>query len=181
VLFSADAWPRLADGTITVTFRTWTRPQAKVGSVHRVGRDRIPLHVDAVAEVEVETITDDDARRAGEADLDALLERLGRRDGTVWRIDFHRTEPPPEREPPSEDVVRRRLERMGPWAEQYLRVIGEQPAVVSTVLAEQVGEERMRFKGKVRRLKALGLTESLDVGYRLTPLGEAVLRSRTGD
>jgi hypothetical protein len=52
---------------------------------------------------------------------------------------------------------------------------------VSTVLAEQLGEERMRFKGKVRRLKALGLTESLDVGYRLTPLGEAVLRSPTGD
>ena len=180
MLFSADAWPGLASGAITVTFRTWRRPQAKVGSIHRVGRDRIPLHVDHVTQVAVDSLTDDDARQAGEPDLAALRRRLGRVDDhTVWRIEFHRVEAPPVPEPLPEDVVRRRVERMDPWAQQYLRLIAEQPAVVSTVLAAQVGEERMRFKGKVRRLKALGLTESLDVGYRLTPLGEAVLRPPT--
>ena len=33
------------------------------------------------------------------------------------------------------------------------------------------------FKTDVRKLKELGLTESLEVGYRLSPRGEAVLRA----
>ena len=36
MLFSASAWPGLADGSITVTFRTWAKPQAKVGGRYRV-------------------------------------------------------------------------------------------------------------------------------------------------
>jgi predicted transcriptional regulator len=36
--------------------------------------------------------------------------------------------------------------------------------------------DKVRFKANVRKLKALGLTESLEVGYRLSPRGEAVLR-----
>ena len=62
------------------------------------------------------------------------------------------------------------------WALPVLRVIRDNPAIVSTDLAPQVGMERPDFKLKVRRLKALGLTESLLTGYRLSPRGEAVLR-----
>jgi hypothetical protein len=43
------------------------------------------------------------------------------------------------------------------------------------VLAEAAGQERLAFKTRVRRLKALGLTESLEVGYRLSPRGRAFL------
>ena len=35
--------------------------------------------------------------------------------------------------------------------------------------------EKLKFKSNVRRLKALGLTESLEVGYRLSPRGQAWL------
>ena len=42
-------------------------------------------------------------------------------------------------------------------------------------LADAAGMVRKDFKGRVRKLKALGLTESLAVGYRLSPRGEAVL------
>jgi hypothetical protein len=38
--------------------------------------------------------------------------------------------------------------------------------------------ERLPFKANVRKLKALGLTESLDIGYRLSPRGEALLARR---
>jgi hypothetical protein len=38
-----------------------------------------------------------------------------------------------------------------------------------------VGRERPAFKTDVRKLKRLGLTISLDVGYRLSPRGEAFL------
>jgi hypothetical protein len=42
-------------------------------------------------------------------------------------------------------------------------------------LARALGAEKMRFKQDVRKLKELGLTESLEVGYRLSPRGQAVL------
>jgi hypothetical protein len=56
-------------------------------------------------------------------------------------------------------------------------LIDRYPGIVSTKLAERVGQERQAFKLNVRKLKELGLTESLDVGYRLSPRGEAVLRA----
>jgi predicted transcriptional regulator len=46
---------------------------------------------------------------------------------------------------------------------------------VSTELAKALGAERFAFKQDVRKLKELGLTESLEVGYRLSPRGEAVV------
>jgi hypothetical protein len=42
-------------------------------------------------------------------------------------------------------------------------------------LAHSVGREKQPFKLDVRKLKELGLTESLEIGYRLSPRGEAVL------
>ena len=63
----------------------------------------------------------------------------------------------------------RRLE----WAVPVLLLIRDNPAVVSTDLAAKMGMERLSFKQRVRRLKELGLTESLEVGYQLSPRGEA--------
>ena len=59
-----------------------------------------------------------------------------------------------------------------------LRAIEAAPAVVSTELAAAVGMERPPFKLNVRKLKGLGLTESLEVGYRLSPRGERYLELR---
>ncbi len=44
--------------------------------------------------------------------------------------------------------------------------------------AGELGRERLPFKADVRKLKRLGLTESLDVGYRLSPRGRAYLDRR---
>ena len=55
-----------------------------------------------------------------------------------------------------------RLERMGPWTYEYLELIRDRPEVRAADLAESVGRERVDFKRDVRRLKELGLTESLD-------------------
>ena len=73
-----------------------------------------------------------------------------------------------------------RLDRMDraadqPWTRSTLRQIQRLPGVVSTELAAEVGQERAAYKIRVRRLKALGLTESLERGYRLSPRGEAYL------
>ncbi len=62
-----------------------------------------------------------------------------------------------------------------PWTRQALQLIADHPGVVSTSLAETAGMERADFKLNIRKLKALGLTISLEVGYRLSPRGVALL------
>ena len=83
--------------------------------------------------------------------------------------------------------IGRRLDRLdaasphGPWTRATLRLIGDRPATRAADLAAALGRERDDWKRDVRKLKALGLTESLDVGYRLSPRGEAFLRDRERD
>lgn len=183
MLFGADAWPGIADGSITVTFRAWTRPQARAGGRYRVAG--MLIEATAVRAVAVSEITARDARRAGAADLAALLARLGDHD-PVWRVDFRYVGPDDriarrtETSTADLDEVRARLARLdrnGKWTTATLRLIERYPGIVSTTLAKHARQERMAFKANVRKLKELGLTESLDTGYRLSPRGEAVLRS----
>ena len=55
-------------------------------------------------------------------------------------------------------------------------MIGDNEAVRAPDLAARVGLDVPRFKRRVRQLKGLGLTISLDVGYRLSPRGKAFLK-----
>jgi hypothetical protein len=198
VQFTADTWEGLASGAITVTFRTWTRPLAKVGAHHKVGD--IVLAIDRVEQVRVGSISEADARRAGFDDRASLLGLLVRRrqglddTSTVYRVDFHRagsyrTMTGAARADPDAGELGElagRLERLdrasnhGSWTHATLRAIAERPGVVSTDLARDLGRDRPSFKLDVRKLKRLGLTESLTVGYELTPKGAAVLRHLDG-
>jgi hypothetical protein len=189
MLFSLDAHAGLADGSITRTFRTWKRAQVRAGGRYRVGG--MLLEVDAVGRVAVVDLTEDDARAAGEPDLAALRRRLGDPDdqSLVWRVDLHYVGPDDRialraADALSEQDVERlttRLDRLdaasttGPWTRDVLRLIVARPGVVSTELAEELGRERQEFKTDVRKLKNLGLTESLRVGYRISPRGQALL------
>ncbi len=62
-----------------------------------------------------------------------------------------------------------------------LAQIADRPGVVSTELAETLSWERADFKLHVRRLKGLGLTISLEVGYRISPRGAAYLAMSADD
>src|SRR5438105_4994874 len=95
MLFTFDAHPGIADGSITVTFRVWKRPQARVGGRYKVGP--VTIEVDALDLISAEDITDADARRSGAADLAAVLRRLGAiNDRPVSRIRFHRVDAGPD-------------------------------------------------------------------------------------
>ncbi len=193
MLFTADAWPGLADGSITLTFRTWTTPQARTGGRYRVAG--MLLEAVDVAQVRAGDITDADAARAGAADAAAVLARMKVTDADrpVWRVELRYVgaDDRAERRAVDQDDtldaaaiddLKARLDRMDrrsgkPWTRQTLRLIERYPGIVSTALARHAGQERMAFKADVRKLKELGLTESLEVGYRLSPRGEAVLRA----
>jgi hypothetical protein len=188
VLFPQRFHAGLADGSVTLAFRRWRRQAAKVG-----GRQRTPvgeLAIDAVDEVTVGDITEADARRAGYVDRDELLAELARHpDGTLYRIELHLAGADPRialREqadlPDGEwRAVAARLARLdhssrhGPWTATVLRLIADRPAVRAGDLAVSLGRATQPFKVDVRKLKELGLTESLEVGYRLSPRGRTVL------
>jgi len=63
----------------------------------------------------------------------------------------------------------------GAWTRKVLTAIGASPGKLAAHLAQRLGYEKMWFKTHVRQLKALGLTESLEIGYRLSPRGKKVL------
>jgi hypothetical protein len=190
MLFTADAWPGLADGSITLTFRAWTKPQARTGGRYRVAG--MLLEAVDVAQVSAGDITDDEAVKAGAADAAAVLDRMKviDPDRLVWRVELRYVGGDDRAERRADDALdaatiddlKARLDRMDrrsgkSWTRQTLRLIERYPGIVSTALARQADRERMAFKADVRKLKELGLTESLEVGYRLSPRGEAVVRA----
>jgi hypothetical protein len=63
----------------------------------------------------------------------------------------------------------------GPWTREVLRLIAERPGERAPDLAASLGRETLPFKRDVRKLKELGLTCSLAVGYELSPRGRAYL------
>jgi hypothetical protein len=82
----------VADGTITVSFRLWSRPKVKVGGVYRSGSAMI--EIDEIELLPFSSITAEDLARTGEPDLDALRRRAAHagpiRDDTVlYRVEFH--------------------------------------------------------------------------------------------
>ena len=186
VLFSKWAWDGLADGSITLTFRRWSRAQVKAGGDYRSPAGM--LHVTAVDVVPVASITAREARRAGFASRDALVAHLGAGPEDVWRVAFSFAGADPrialrETVPAGDEVATivtrlARLDRASvrePWTAETLRLIEAQPATRAGDLAASVGRDTPSFKLDVRKLKALGLTESLERGYRLSPRGQAVL------
>jgi hypothetical protein len=178
----------ISAGTVRVVYRRWRRPAAVAG-----GRQRTmigELTIDAVDQVDPAGLTDAAAAEAGFASLAELLRDLDKfGEGTLYRISLHLAGPDPrialrERDELTADDVdslRRRLERLdaanprGPWTRAVLGLIEAYPARRAPDLAVMFGRETVDFKRDVRKLKELGLTESLLVGYRLSPRGAALL------
>jgi len=176
----------LAAGSIDLTFRRWTRAQARAGGRYRTWGHL--LEATDVRIVAADRITDKEARRAGETSAASLRTRLGvSGDEPVYRVALRylgQDDRIERRNDAALDDERRaaiqaRLDRLdrasstGPWTRKTLRLIATYPGIVSTALARHSGMERPAFKINVRKLKEIGLTESLEVGYRLSPLGES--------
>ena len=186
--FTQDSHEAVATGQITVTFRLWKRLHAKVGGRYTVGS--VVIEVDSIEMIPFHAVTKRDIKLAGMPTKEALRERSAHAgpiddDTLVYRIEFHVVgAKPTEVAAPFDDehvaLVNTKLDAMdtrskaGAWTRATLGLIGENEGMVSTELAAQMHRPRMEFKSDVRKLKALGLTESLEVGYRLTPLGRRI-------
>jgi hypothetical protein len=177
------------DGSVTVTFRRWKRRQVTAGNRYRTAVGM--LEVESVDVIDASKITNADARRSGYPSAAAVIADLrGTDDLPIYRVRFHAVLGPDPRDelahssPTGEEVadIDRRLARLdaassyGAWTAETLAIIETHPARRAGDLADLLGRERDPFKLDVRKLKSLGLTLSLEVGYRLSPRGEEYLR-----
>ncbi len=90
--FSNELHDDIAAGDITITYRLWRRPHAKVGGRYRVGR--VEIQVDSMELVPFAGISAADVGRAGELDREALRSRAAHAgpiedDTLLYRIAFH--------------------------------------------------------------------------------------------
>ena len=166
MLFKDAQLDDIRTGRVTVSFRRWRQPRVRVGSVYKVRSD-LAIRVLAVA-------------RRDE-------------DPALFRVDFERCDVPADRraalartEPTDEDIEgllakladMDRRSRGAAWTARTLELIRDEPGRRAADLAAKLGLPTLELKARVRRLKALGLTESLEVGYRLSARGAAFIDRR---
>jgi hypothetical protein len=187
MLFNRRALDGIEAGEIELAFRRWKRPTVRAGGTLRTRAGL--LGIDAVEPIAERRIDAEQARRAGFASKRELLDSL-RPEGRLYRVRFHRIGDDPrvalrERRkisPTERTELDARLARMDrtreePWTRRMLELIAERPETLAGDLAKSLGMEKAPFKRDVRKLKELGLTESLPIGYRLSPRGRAYLRA----
>jgi len=191
MLFAGSDRDGVAEGRITTAYRRWAEARVVEGRIYRTNAGRI--EIDSVREVNPDLIADNDADviAADRGNAKDVRRRLrGNEDWPTYLIKFHLVEGPDPREQLAaqstlspddlEDLNARlakfdELSSQGPWTTATLRLIQSKPATRAADLATELGRETAPFKLDVRKLKNLGLTHSLEVGYELSPRGKAYL------
>lgn len=174
----------IAAGEITCSVRIWRAPRVKVGGRYRVGAGAI--EVTAIREPAIDDITPALARRSGFAGVVELLKVAKHGAGErVFLVDFRwlGARPPPSPAEVDEAVADERIVRLqrmddradAPWTLAVLRWIDRHPGTRAADLAAALDRDKATLKRDVRKLKALGLTVSLETGYSLSALGSAVV------
>ena len=180
----------IQSGKVTLLFRRWKKCGVKAGGTQMTQRGVIGI--DAVDVIDEPRITAKDAKAAGFGSKQELIDQLYDRDDEecqLYRLKVRYIGEDPRNslrintdlsDIELSDIIEklRQLDnrsQRGTWTQMYLQMIHDQPNTHAAILAGQIGLDIPTFKPWVRKLKALGLTESLRPGYRLSPRGQKVL------
>ncbi len=180
----------IQQGDVTCSFRKWRRPQVKIGgqyNIHGYGA----IEVTDVRSVRAGRASLADIKRSGFGTRAELLSYLkASNDDILCLVELHYLGPTPVKQPPKTTLSQEAVTAMqsqlatmdaqskrGPWAIAAIKLIGRHPGRRAPELATMLSWETQPFKANVRKLKALGLTESLETGYRLSTRGKQVLDS----
>jgi hypothetical protein len=189
MLIKDEVIEKIKSGEVTTLFRRWSRPGAKSGGTQMTQGGVVGI--DTVEVVSETDITDSEARAAGYESAKDLVEHLNYRNDPIYRIRVHwEGEDPRKSLRENDDLSENELDEIisklqkldagskrGAWTQEYLQLIQDMPATYSGLLADTLGLSIPEFKPWVRKLKALGLTESLSPGYKLSPRGKKVLEA----
>lgn len=186
MLFRQVTLEGIRAGRVDLAFRRWQKPRVRAGGVLRTALGELTIR--SVVPVALEDLGEEEARRAGFDSRAALVAMLEERpEGQVFRIELGPLAPDArialrQSLPDQQEIgdILARLQRMdaraktGAWTRSVLDLLRRHPGVRAGDLSGSVGQDKEVFKVNVRKLKGLGLTESLGTGYRLSPRGEAV-------
>jgi hypothetical protein len=175
-------------GEISLVFRRWKQARVKPGT--RLRTSVGVLEVVSIEVVDPEGVSEKDAKQAGKKSTSELLAELDRRgQEPLHRIQVRFAGADPRvglrnQQKLSETELQELVETLkkmdqrskhGPWTKSILELIQDNPGVRAVDLATRLNREKAPFKRDVRRLKELGLTESLEIGYRLSPRGRSLV------
>ena len=191
-MFRREDRERVTKGEITVSYRLWRSAKVKAGKSYRT-----PLGTIAIDDVQVipaAMIARRDVRLTGCKSIAEIRDLAGEHTKTHVADDtlLHRVQfrflgdvaPAPAATRPLDlEELAMRLAKMdqrsprGAWTQAVLISIADQPRTPARILCAQLDWERLDFKSHVRKLKALGLTISHEVGYELSEAGRRYLAS----
>jgi hypothetical protein len=174
-------------GTVTRSYRVWKKPQASLGGRYNLHPDGA-IEVTAISQVSPASITNQEAAASG-FDSALALRRFLDTKGKVYLVEFRYLGPGLVGQPARDELADeelgtliKKLEKMdarsdAPWTGSVLSTIAGDPGRRAGDLAPAFGWDTPTFKRQVRKLKALGLTRSLEVGYELSERGRQVLET----
>lgn len=194
MLFKQAQLVGIRSGKITLAFRKWKKPTVKSGTLLKTAIGQVEI-------IEVKPwilakISSRDAAFAGYETGELLLETLKQiAEGDIYRIKLRYHSPDPrialrKQSTLTADEVntlKSKLGRLdknsshGAWTIRVLKAIVNHKGVRAEDLAKKLGYEKMWLKANVRKLKNLGLTISLEVGYEISPLGKVLLKALNED
>jgi len=196
MLISLQTLEAIKSGEITLQFRRWRRRTVRPGGTlkTRVGI----LKIGSITPVNAAEVTDEEAGKAGLTDRAGFLKWLdtmkpGELDrievsylGADTRADLRADANLSDGELTGIVATLDRMDEAGTlkdWTGRAMELIARNPGRLAVELAHEMGLEKHPFKSRIRKLKEMGLTESLEVGYRLSPRGEKVhaFRHREGN
>jgi hypothetical protein len=173
-----------------VTFRLWKSAHVKAGKTYPSGFGSVVI--EDVSVIPAALVSEEDVGPSGCADIQEIWALAGEHthtrvgpDTLLHRVQFRYLDKAVPRTTPSAPVdldrlaerLRKmdRLSRCGPWTLAILRIIEANPRVPARLLAAELGWQTLDFKANVRKLKALGLTVSHEIGYELSDGGRRYL------
>ena len=180
---------KIVAGEVSLAFRKWKRPTVRAG-----GRLRTAigvLAIDSVKPIRAQDIRTADVKKAGYRSRNELMEQLRSHTGQLYRIQLRYLGEDPRQQLGRKKKLSRaaaseleqKLNRMdtssrqGSWTRKTLNAIDAFPGFPAAQLAAKLKFDKLWLKRNVRRLKELGLTESLPTGYRLSPRGRSLLEA----
>jgi len=190
MLFTREFKDGIRAGRITRTYRTWKKPQAKVGGRYNLAPDGV-IEVTRMSLVPPDEIRDDEAAAAGYSNAQALRTFLKDPCEPVHLVEFTYLGGgligQPDRDRLDPDGVQMMLDKLAAmdgradqaWTGRVLLSLAEQPGRRAADLAPAFGWDTPTFKRQVRKLKTLGLTVSLETGYELSPRGRQILEQKS--
>src|SRR5678816_1816551 len=155
MLFKDQTLEGIKKGSIDLAFRRWDRQRINPGTNLRTSAGVVVI--DAVDRIELNDVTEGEARRAGYTSTKEMIDRFEsfERPGDLYRIKLHYGGADPrialrqQSDLTSEDVeeLTKKLRRLdsaspiGEWTLRVLRLIHEKPAVLAGNLAKEIGRE----------------------------------------